>query len=106
MNPKQIENFYPLALAVRRLFHRMGHGATVLHRESGISAGMRAVLESVIHGGPMTVPQMARAVLDLFRDRTQRETLASNGLREVAQYYWSEVRLKWLTLYADCGAKV
>jgi len=60
MNPKQIENFYPLALAVRRLFHRMGHGATVLHRESGISAGMRAVLESVIHGGPMTVPQMAR----------------------------------------------
>lgn len=60
MNRAQRDAFYPLSLAVRRLFHKLGHGAATLHQDTGISAGMRAVLESVIDGGPQTVPQMAR----------------------------------------------
>ncbi len=60
MNRQQIEAFTPLTQVVRRLFHKLGHGATVLHRDTEVSAGMRAVLESVIQGGPQTVPHMAR----------------------------------------------
>ncbi|MCB1700822.1 MAG: glycosyltransferase family 4 protein [Halioglobus sp.] len=55
---------------------------------------------------PDDAGRMAQAVLDIHRDKTRREALASNGLREVAQYYWSEVRLKWLNLYGECGARV
>ncbi len=60
MNKDQIETFYPLTLAVRRLFHKLAHGATALHQDSDVSVGMRAVLESIVVGGPQTVPQMAR----------------------------------------------
>jgi DNA-binding MarR family transcriptional regulator len=60
MNRQQIDNFYPLVWAVRRLFHKLGHGATALHRDMEVSAGMRAVLESVVQGGSQSVPQMAR----------------------------------------------
>jgi len=60
MDPRQIESFYPLTLAVRRLFHQLGHGASALHRNIAVSGGMRAVLESVIEGGPQTVPGIAR----------------------------------------------
>jgi DNA-binding MarR family transcriptional regulator len=60
MNPAELKEFYALALAVRRLFHKLAHGAAALHADSDISVGMRAVLESVIDGGPQTVPQMAR----------------------------------------------
>ncbi len=60
MNSKQIEALYPLTSAVRRLFHKLGHGISALHADSEVSAGMRAVLESVISGGPQTAPQMAR----------------------------------------------
>lgn len=60
MNKSQIRNFYPLTRVVRRLFHKLGHGVSALHQDMGVSAGMRAVLESVIDGGPQTVPQMAR----------------------------------------------
>jgi len=60
MNRQQIDAFYPLTQAVRRLFHKLGHGASALHRDMEVSAGMRAVLESVVQGGPQTVPQMAR----------------------------------------------
>jgi DNA-binding MarR family transcriptional regulator len=61
MDQRQIDNFYPLTQAVRRLFHKLGHGASALHRDMEVSAGMRAVLESVVHGGPQSVPQIARA---------------------------------------------
>ena len=61
MNGKQQQQFYDLALAVRRLFHLLGHSASTLHGDLGISGGMRAVLESVIESGPQTVPDMARA---------------------------------------------
>lgn len=60
MNRRQQEEFYALALAVRRLFHKLGHGVAALHHDSDVSVGMRAVLESVIDGGPQTVPHMAR----------------------------------------------
>lgn len=60
MNQKQAEAFYPLSLAVRSLFHKLGNAVTILHEGSGVSGGMRAVLESVITSGPQTVPQLAR----------------------------------------------
>lgn len=60
MNQKQLKSFYPLTLVVRRLFHKLGHGIAALHQNSDISVGMRAVLESVIDGGPQTVPHMAK----------------------------------------------
>ena len=61
MDVEQAQSFYPLSLAVRSLFHKLGEAVTALHEDSGVSGGMRAVLESVITGGPQTVPQMARA---------------------------------------------
>ena len=61
MNRDQQKAFEPLSRAVRSLFHKMGAAVSLLHEESGISGGMRAVLESVIEGGPKTVPDMARA---------------------------------------------
>jgi len=60
MNNDQINAFRPLTLKVRRLFHKLANGAAALHRNSDISIGMRDVLESVIDGGPQTVPHMAR----------------------------------------------
>jgi DNA-binding MarR family transcriptional regulator len=60
MNKRQVESFYALALALRRLFHKLGHGIGALHQDTGVSAGMRAVLESVIDVGAQTVPHMAR----------------------------------------------
>lgn len=60
MNRKQVEAFYPLTLSVRSLFHKLGDAVTALHEGSGVSGGMRAVLESVVTGGPQTVPQLAR----------------------------------------------
>lgn len=61
MNREQVGAFYPLSLSVRSLFHKLGDAVTTLHEGSGVSGGMRAVLESLITGGPQTVPQMARA---------------------------------------------
>lgn len=60
MKKRQMEALYPLTLAVRRLFHKLGHGVAALHADRDVSVGMRAVLESVIDGGPQTVPHMAR----------------------------------------------
>lgn len=86
MNQIQISSFYPLTLAVRRLFHKLGHGVTELHRDSGISGGMRAVLESVIAGGPQTVPQMAR-VRPVSRQHIQGlvNSLLEAGLVEMTE---------------------
>jgi DNA-binding MarR family transcriptional regulator len=60
MNKDQVKALYPLTVAVRSLFHKMGAAATTLHKDTGMSAGKRAVLESLTNGGPQTVPQMAR----------------------------------------------
>ena len=61
MNRQQAKSFYPLSLSVRSLFHKMGNAVTLLHEGSGISGGMRAVMESLISNGPKTVPEIARA---------------------------------------------
>ncbi len=60
MNQKQLKSFYPLTLVVRRLFHKLGYGVAALHQNRDVSVGMRSVLESVIDGGPQTVPHMAK----------------------------------------------
>jgi DNA-binding MarR family transcriptional regulator len=60
MNKNQLDAFYPMALAVRRLFHKLAYGVAALHQDSDVTIGMRAVLESVVDGGPQTVPHMAK----------------------------------------------
>ena len=60
MNTGQVKALYPLTVAVQSLFHKMGAAVTALHKDTGISGGMRAVLESLTNRGPQTVPQMAR----------------------------------------------
>ncbi len=61
MDAVQLKAVYALSTAIRSLFHVLGDAVSTLHKSSGITAGMRAILESVIGGGPQTVPQMARA---------------------------------------------
>ncbi|MEE9209895.1 MAG: helix-turn-helix domain-containing protein [Kiloniellales bacterium] len=61
MNRDQREAFEPLSRAVRALFHKMGAAVSLLHEGDGVTGGMRAVLESVIEGGPRSVPELARA---------------------------------------------
>jgi DNA-binding MarR family transcriptional regulator len=46
---------------IRELFHVLGAVGDALHADLGITASMRAVLESLARGGAQTVPQMARA---------------------------------------------
>lgn len=60
VDKQQLDAFYPLTLAVRRLFHKLAYGVAGLHQDTDISVGMRAVLETVIDGGPQTVPHMAK----------------------------------------------
>ena len=50
-----------IARDIRRLFHLLKAVANALHADLGISASMRAVLESLALNGPSTVPQIARA---------------------------------------------
>ncbi|MEL0107740.1 MAG: MarR family winged helix-turn-helix transcriptional regulator [Rhodospirillales bacterium] len=60
MNQDQAKALYPLTVAVRSLFHKLGNAVTRLHDGVGVSGGMRAVLENVITKGPQTVPELAR----------------------------------------------
>lgn len=57
----ELEAIYILSRAIRRCFHLMGHVGDELHRHFGITASMRAVMESLYEGGPQTVPQVARS---------------------------------------------
>jgi DNA-binding MarR family transcriptional regulator len=50
-----------MARDIRKLFHILGAVGDALHADLGITASMRAVLESLARGGAQTVPQMARA---------------------------------------------
>ena len=61
MDEVQLKEVYALSTAIRSLFHVLGDAVSKLHKRSGITAGMRGVLESVVGGGPQTVPQMARS---------------------------------------------
>ena len=86
MHQKQMEAFYTLTLAVRRMFHKAGNGLAALHQDSPVSVGMRAVLESVIDGGPQTVPQVAR-VRPVTRQHIQSlvNALLDSGYVEYAE---------------------
>lgn len=45
----------------RLLFHALKEWVETLHEGPGLSTAMRGVLELLLRGGPMTVPDMARA---------------------------------------------
>jgi DNA-binding MarR family transcriptional regulator len=51
-----------VAAGVRKLFHQLRALADQLHANAeGFTASHRAVMESLWHGGPQTVPALARA---------------------------------------------
>jgi DNA-binding MarR family transcriptional regulator len=49
-----------LTREVRRAFHALKEAADELHRDLGITAAMRGVMESLSEGGPQSVPEIAR----------------------------------------------
>ena len=65
-------------LAVRRLFHLLAGTADRAHADLGITASMRAVMETLHERGPRTVPQVAREQ-DVSRQYIQ---VVVNGLLE------------------------
>lgn len=46
---------------------------------------------------------MADKIIELFNDKDQYQTLASNGLKEVQQYSWTNIKGQWLALYESLG---
>lgn len=60
MEPDQARALYGLSTQTRSLFHKLGDAAETLLGDSGITVGMRAVLENAVTR-PQTVPEMARA---------------------------------------------
>ena len=65
-------------LAVRRLFHVLAGTADRAHADLGITASMRAVMETLHERGSRTVPQVAREQ-DVSRQHIQ---VVVNGLLE------------------------
>ena len=65
-------------LAVRRLFHVLAGTADRAQADLGITASMRAVMETLHERGPRTVPQVAREQ-DVSRQHIQ---VVVNGLLE------------------------
>ncbi len=55
----EVQQLLRVTAAVRKLFHRMGNQWNDLHRDLGVSARMRAVLEALGEGG-RAVPDLAR----------------------------------------------
>jgi DNA-binding MarR family transcriptional regulator len=55
--PRDLEALIRL---IRLAFNRLRARADALHADLGVSAGMRAVLESLAESGAQTVPDMAR----------------------------------------------
>ena len=53
-------DLYRVIVQVRRLFHRLAEVADEAHRDLGVTASQRAVLETLSNDGPQTVPQIAR----------------------------------------------
>ena len=49
---------------------------------------------------PNDPEKLAAAILRLKGDATLQQTLRANGLAQVEQYTWGEVRQKWLQAYA------
>lgn len=46
---------------LRECFHRLKAYGDDVHANLGVNASMRGVLESLVEGGPLTVPQIARS---------------------------------------------
>ena len=57
---KRVEELQLLFAEVVAMFHRLKLVATEIHREEGISAAMRGVLNELAQEGPATVPRIAR----------------------------------------------
>lgn len=66
---------------VRQLFHLLREVGTGLHADLGVSASLRAVLESLVRHGPATVPELARQ-RPVSRQHIQRivDELLARGL--------------------------
>jgi DNA-binding MarR family transcriptional regulator len=61
MPTTQAKRLYRVVREVRTAFHALSRASDGLHAGRRIAAAERAVLERLTEGGPMTVPQMARA---------------------------------------------
>lgn len=47
--------------------------------------------------------EMARQIVRLYKDEVVRQNLIDNGLKEVAQYGWPEVKQRWMSTYQEPG---
>jgi DNA-binding MarR family transcriptional regulator len=61
MATTEAKRLYRVVREVHGTFHVLKEASDHLHAERRITAAERAVLERLSDGGPMTVPQMARA---------------------------------------------
>lgn len=50
--------------------------------------------------------EMAKQILRLYKDKAIRKRLIVNGLDEVAQYGWLEVKELWLNTYQKVGGRI
>lgn len=64
------DDAYQITWLIRRLFRAMGQTANVYVEKLGITAAERAVMEFLVRGTRMTVPDMARAY-DVSRQHIQ-----------------------------------
>lgn len=66
---------------IRRLFHLLGSVGTALHADTGVTAAMRAVMETIHEQGASTVAHMAR-MRPVSRQHIQRivDELLARGL--------------------------
>jgi len=58
--PSKAQRLYAVVRQIRSCFNQLRSLSDALHEDLGITASMRAVLESVAEGGEQTVPQIAR----------------------------------------------
>jgi len=54
---------------------------------------------------PGNAELMAEKINTLLNDKNLYDHLITNGLAEVQQYTWSNVRKQWLELYSSLGNK-
>lgn len=58
--PHNESGIYRLILETRQLFHVLAQASSELNREAGITASMRAVMETLYPNSELTVPAIAR----------------------------------------------
>ena len=81
MATTEAKRLYRVVREVRGAFHALKQASDVLHAGRQVAAAERAVMERLAEGGPLTVPQMARA-RSCSRQHIQArvDALASRGL--------------------------